>query len=258
MTVSEVRGTVLAYHRIRALLNQPQPLTDDTKARFNAFLRTAEDACRAVTGNSVPARWARSMVGAVLAAGLGAAVNYWRDDIPTPSSALRVFGLIGERPLTAAAAWKLMQPYVWEPALGEQTLAEIGRKASLRLHKLPPDPSPVDVLVDLTRPRSDSFSVQMSLWLAEYFRQECDAATTYGVLYRSTLAELLAHNRTGEMALLTGPAMVHGRPTREDWEDLIHGRIPRDRLALRAGYLVVRQFLTDYWEQWHKQTRAAG
>lgn len=254
MSAAEVRGTVLAYQRIRALLNQP--LTDHTRERFEAFLRSTEEACRLVTAHSAPARWARSIVGPVLAAGLGAAI-YLRDDYTNPGGALRVFGLAGERALTSQAAWKLMQPYIWEPVVSEQVLGEIRRHSDLQLHRLPRDPSPVDVLEELTRPRSGGFPVQVSHWLAEYFRE---SQTPYSVAYANILADLVAANDRGDFEVAQRASLVHGRFTREEWAELIRGRVPQSRLEVRASYLVVRQFLADYWAKWNPQAKrlAAG
>ncbi len=256
MSPSETRATVTAYHRVQSLLNQPLP--DDVKDGFREYLAYAETACLNATRNSAPARWARSIVSPVLAAGVGAALPYWRDDPANAGAALRMFGLTGERSLTSQAAWKLMQPYIWEPVVSEQVLATIRRKTALRLNRLPPDPAPADVLIELTRSRTGGFPVQMSHWLAEYFREHRQDEGPYCEVYRRTLVDLSVQNQRGELVQYTGPGSVHGRYTREEWEELIRGRVPESRLEVRAAYLVVKQFIAEYWAKWNPQKTLAA
>jgi hypothetical protein len=250
MTSAHVRSTVTAYYRIRGLLAEPLP--EDLQACLAETLARIENDCRLVTGNSAPSRWARSIVGTVLTAGLGACC-YMRGEIANPSALLRVFGLVGEHALSSQAAWNLVKPYAWEPVIGDGTLAELRRRSSLRLHRLPADPGPADVLLEMTRPRSGAFAVHLARWLAEYFREHAGPqhATTYADHYRATLADLITANERGEMAYLTG--QVSGSLTRDEWGELIRGRVPPSRLELRAGYLTTRQFLVDLWRQWNPE-----
>ena len=167
MTNSEVRATAVAYYQIRELLNHPLP--EKTRDTFNTFLQTVAEDCFTVSDTSAPSRWARGVVGPVLAAALGAAV-YMRDDVPSPHAALRIFGLAGDRPLSSQSAWRLIQGYRDAPCLTDEMITEIGQKIGIRL-RLPPDPTIVDVLDDITRPRSGKFPVQVAHWLSQYFRE---------------------------------------------------------------------------------------
>lgn len=243
MTAAEIRATVLAYYRVRNLLSQS--LTREDRAVFEDFLERAEEACRAASQASAPTRWARAHVGPVLAAGIGATRM---GEETTPVSALRMFGLAGEHALTAQAAWKMIQPYVWEPAVSAEVVAEVRRKTGFRMAKLSATPAPVDVLEELTRPRGCPFAVQVSHWLAEYFREHASDDDLYAGAYRSTWASLTSRNEQREMAQLTGS--IHGHMERQDWLDLMHGKLPRFHVETRAAYIVVRRFITDYWAQW--------
>jgi hypothetical protein len=247
MTAAEVRGTALVYHSIQEVLNQP--LTEDAKTQCHGFLHWAEQECQVVTETSAPARWARSMVGPVLAAAVGAAA-WMRDQVPSANIALRIFGLTGDRPLSSQAAWNLIQPCLGEPALNEQALFKIRRQTGLLL-KLPAEPNAVDVLEELTRPRSGVFPVQVSRWLADYFREHNGDDTCYAAHYRNALADLKTLNDRGDLVQMTGSHGVSGRLSKQDWEALIHRRLPLSRLETRAGYTVARQFVVEYWEKWN-------
>ncbi len=158
MTAAETRAAVLAYHRLRHLLTQP--LDAALRQRIVEMSASIEEACQGTTNRSAPSRWARQQVGPVLAAGLGASA-WMRSEVPSAVAALRIFGLAGERSLSPLKASKIMQPYLWEPALSDSTVAEIRRRCGLRLQRLPANPSPIDLLVELTRPRSDGVSSRM-------------------------------------------------------------------------------------------------
>jgi hypothetical protein len=54
------------------------------------------------------------------------------------------------------------------------------------------------------------------------------------------------------MAQFTGPAQLHGHPSREEWEQLLHNRLPQARVEARAAFLVTKQFILDYWAQWQQ------
>ena len=241
MTAHEVRAAVRAYHRIQDVLDA------DVTGHLETFLKWVEGACQAVTETSPTSRWARDMVGPVLAAGMGAAV--FARDVRSPMGMLRIFGVTGNYPLTSQAAWKLMAPYCWQPVLDEREITAIRRQSGLRLNKLPADPSPIEVLEELTRFHCGDFSRQMSRWLCEYFQEHGLADTPYGEEYRSTTANLSVMNDRGEMAQFT--SLVHGPFTREEWGELIRGRLPQSRLELRAGYIVTKKFLVEYWERWN-------
>jgi hypothetical protein len=245
MTAAEVRAAVRAYHRIQDVLDA------DVAGHLETFLKWVEGACQAVTETSPTSRWARDMVGPVLAAGMGAAV--FAREVRSPMGMLRIFGVIGNYPLTSQAAWRLMAPYCWEPVLSVRSLDQIRVKSGLRFNKLPADPGPVDVLEELTRFHSGEFSRQMAKWLAEYFQRHAGVAddTLYADKYRSTIANLSVMNDRGEMAQFT--SLIHGPFTREEWGELIRGRLPQSRLELRAGYIVTKKFLVEYWERWNRQ-----
>jgi hypothetical protein len=255
MTATEARAAVLAYHSLVALLGKPLP--PHVEADLTRLRERIQDDCFHLTNTSAPARWARSQVGPVLAAALGAAT--WMGDLRTAVSALRVFGLAGEHALTGAQAWRLMRPYLHEPALAAQTLAEIRRRSGLRLHRLPEHPSPAETLVELTRPRSDPFATKVARWLAEYWATNGQVQadqTAYAGHYRRHLAELDRLNRRGELMQLTGAA--HGALSREEWEGLIRGQLPAARLALRAGFLTTRDLVAEYWQRWQERPGRAG
>lgn len=250
MTAPEVRTTVLAYHRIQDLLTEPLPST--TRERFQGFLEETEKVCHDVSATSIPSRWARAMVGPVLAAGLGATI-YMREDVASPSAALRSFGLSGDRALSNQAAWNILQPYRGESVLSEKSLAAIRRVTGMKMQRLAADPGPVDVLLELTRMRAGNFAAKMTHWLTEYFRTHADADTPYGNLYRSTLHELSDYNRQGEMAHMVDSVLDHTRYHRQDWEALVHGRMPQARLEMRAGFIVTKHFIADYWARWNPE-----
>ena len=245
MNACEIRAAVRAYHRIQDVLDA------DVTGHLSTFLKWVEGACGSVTSTSETSHWARDMVGPVLAAGMGAAV--YAREVHSPMGMLRIFGVTGNYPLTSQAAWKLMAPYCWEPVLSERSLDNIRRLSGLRLNKLSAEPSPVDALEELTRFHSGEFSRQMAKWLSEYFQEHAGVAddTPYADEYRSTIANLSAMNDRGELAQSTG--MVHGAFTRDEWAELIHGRLPPSRIELRAGYIVTKKFLVEYWERWNVQ-----
>jgi hypothetical protein len=251
MNACEVRAVVRAYYHIQNLLDA------DTQGHLGAFLQWAESACWEATEASGPSRWARDIVGPVLAAGLGAA-SYARE-VTNPGGMLRIFGLIGDHALPSLSAWGIMQPYCLNHVVCEEALANIRRQTGLRLNKLPADPSPLDLLEELTRPRSSELCTQVAHWIAEYFRDHALDDTLYSETYRSSLAGLDGLNERGEMAQLVGlPSIMHGKFTRKEWAEIICGRVPRARVEMRAGYLTTRKFLIEYWERWntHKSETA--
>ena len=243
MNAAEVRAAVRAYHRIQDVLD-----ADGATGYLGAFQSWVESACRDVTEAAPTSQWARGMVGPVLAAGMGATV--YAREVHSPMGMLRIFGVVGNYPITSQAAWKLMAPYCWEPVLSERSIDNIRRQSGLRLNKLPLDPSPVDALEELTRFHSGEFSRQMAKWLSEYFQEHCLDNTPYGEEYCSALHNLSVLNDRGEMAKFR--SLVHGQFTREEWGELIRGRLPQSRLELRAGYIVTKKFLVDYWERWNQ------
>lgn len=243
MTAAEIRGATLAYHQIRDLLKQP--LTTDARAHLADFLLSIEDQCQAITSASAPARWARKIVGPVLAAAVGAS-TWMRDDVPTVVAALRIFGLHGDTPLSNEAAWSLMRTHLSDTVLSEQTVTQVAFSTGLLL-KLPASPTPAQVLEELTRTRSGGFPSQVSRWLADYFRDHAEEDNPFSDVYRTTLAELSASGVSGEVITHVG----HERLTSEDWECLIHSRLPQSRLELRAGYAAARRFIAEYWEKWN-------
>jgi hypothetical protein len=259
MTAMEIRSAVSAYYRIRECLNHPQ--SPEYAARLGELLADIERDCEAATEVALAPRWAKATVGPVLAAGVGAA-TWMRGALDNAGAALRVFGLTGERALSPASAWGLVRPFCLEPVLSEQSLAAIHRRTGMRL-RLPTNPSPLDALDALTKPRNGEFAVKAAHWLAEYFRDHAGADTPFATLYRESLANLEATNATGEMAMMAGPNGLNDRPTREEWESIIHGRVPHARLEVRAGYIVATRFVKEYWERWNvksdcKKTLASG
>ncbi len=246
ISAAEVRGLTLAHYQITALLKQPLPA--DAKAILQDLLVRIEEDCFVVSDNSSPSRWARSIVGSVLAAALGAA-TYMRDDTPTRISALRIFGLAGDRALSGQAAWKLMQPYVLVPTISDHEVLAIRRLSGLRL-KLPEFPSTVDVLEELTRPRGGGFPLQITAWLIDFFRTHASDDTVYARQYQTALADMINFHKYCDTEQVN-TRHIHGRPSRADWEALVAGRTPLSWLEERAATTVTRQFIGDYWDHWH-------
>ena len=253
MTAAQTRATVLAYQRIRELLPFHQ-YPEEVQDHMNAFLCHVENLCQEATSNSEPGRWARSVVGPVLAAGLGA-TGYMRETVPNEATVLRIFGLIGDRSLSTKEAWLFVQRYAFEPVLSPEILAEVQRTSRVRLTKLPKNPNALDLLEELTRPRTDSFRIQLSRWVAEHFRLVGPTSDDiYGAEFRRLLQDLEGVNTRGELAPVAGVNVAHGRRfTREEWAALLAGRIPQARLEERASYMVTRKFLIDYWKAWQKK-----
>ena len=249
MNAALVRGYVVCYHRVRSLLRQP--LDPDVVADFEDFLSDVQGICRDITESCPPSQWARDQVGPVMAAGLGAATNY-RNEVPNPTAALRVFGLSGNHALSGHAAWKMVLPYRWESIVPTQAIDDMRRMSGLRL-RLPHDPSPVDLLEELTRPRGGSFSLQLGHWLVDYFRDHAGANTHYAETYQEKLGDLIEANAKGDLSNSICANAIHGRPSRADWEALVIGRLPQSWLELRAGYATARHFMEDYWAKWQER-----
>ena len=254
MSMAEIRGVTLSYFRIRELLDQPLP--DDVREIFHDFMQSTAAACHLVTEGSAPARWCRSIVGPVLAAAVGSAI-WMREEVSGSVGALRIFGLAGDRPLPNHASWRLVQPYLQEPALSRQALSEIRRLSRIRLN-LPADPTPVDVLEELTRRRAGQFPVEVSHWLNAHFRDHMEDHNPYTDLYRRTLEDMAVLNEHGGMASSIGAYWAIGVPTREDWGCIVRGQMPQHWLQIRAANAAVRQFLADYYDKWQEGKHACS
>lgn len=247
VTAAQVRALTLTYHKILELIDQP--LLEETRDWFNDFLQSAAAQCDEITKGSAPGRWAKGEAGPVLAAAMGAAIHM-RDRIPTASRALRVFGLHGDKALTNSAAWTLMQPYLWEPVLSPQAVAKIRHQCGLQL-KLPDNPNVIDVLEEVTRPRTGAFPAQVAHWLADYFQSHAGADTPSGQHYRRTLADLQVLNERKELLPSSGARALSKPLTTKEWQALIDGHLPQYSLESKAGYAVARQFVSDYWTRWN-------
>lgn len=243
MTAGEVRGTALAYYRLKGIMKN-NPLPPQARASFTEFIRMAELDCGILAEGTAPGRWTCKIVGPVLAAAMGSA-TYMRGLVHEPVGALRIFGLSGTRALPPPIAWKLMQPYLAAATLPPEAVADLARRSNLRL-KLPPFPSPVEALEELTRHRCGSFAAQVGYWLAESFRENSAVKNSYTDLYRRTMAGMADISEE----YVNG---FHGRMSREDWECMMAGKTPQSVMELRASYVVARQFLTDYWERWQEK-----
>jgi len=250
MTAPEVRAVAIFYFRTRETLSRlEQPLQPELLTPLTDLLHSIEQSCATLTEGSAPAKWAKEMVGPVLAAAVGAAA-WMRRDVPSALAAQRIFGLAGSQALSSNAAWKLVRPYLHEPLLSERTLADLAVKTGLELK--PKDNSPVEVIIELTRPRSAGFATDVGRWIKEYFRENGDAITPYGVLYRRVVEEMATQNEQTYSATST----VHGEVTREDWQVLVNGKVPRKWVEHRAAYSVTRQFIADYWDKWQVKKSA--
>jgi hypothetical protein len=247
MNPPEIRAMISAYYRIREL---PDPLPNFANKAFAGFLLATEEACLDISDRSPQSRWARVHIGSVLSAALGAAA--WMQDAATGVAALRMFCLAGSRALPPVDAWDLMRDYglLDKPTLSKEDVQTIASESGLRL-KLGPDPSPGDVLVELTRSRAGEFSSQVGHWIAAYFRNHATEDGAFLGSYRSTLRGLVEANERGE--LLRHAGLEHtGHLSREEWAALISGKIPLARLESRASYEATRQFLVAYWKQWQE------
>lgn len=246
MTRAEVRGSVLAYYRIKEIENHPFP--DPLKQVLAEFCCEVEKGCTDFVKRAAATRWACGHLGPVLSAAVAAAYpTAERHNYVT--SVLKAFGLAGERSLSSPIAWRIMLPYVHEPVVSEQVVAKIARDTSLRLRPHTA-PTPVELLAEMTRPRGGKFPVQVGKWLAEKI-QEMPIESHYGALYQKTLDEFTSLNATGENAQYIS-SHVHGEMNREDWVEVLNGRIPRHRLEARASYATARQFISDYCELWRR------
>jgi hypothetical protein len=247
MTASEIRATTLCYFRIRGLLDQPLP--DPVRDMFNDFLQSTAATCHAITENSGPSRWARGIVGPVLAAAMSAAI-WMREDVHSQVGALRIFGIAGERQMSTQKAWQLVRPYLSETVLSDSAIEEICQQVSMRLN-LPRDPTPIDLLEELTRRRSGHFPIEVSHWLNEHFREHPDSQDAYARVYRRTLDDMTVLNARGGMEKSIAAHWHSGVPSRQDWEEIVCGRMPLRWVEQRAANAAVRQFIVDYYDHWN-------
>ena len=251
LTAAEVRASALAYHQLEILLKHP--LTPESRAAFEHLKTHIEGLCEEVSGTCSPSRWARDCVGPVLAAALGAA-TYMREDIRTPTGALRVFGLSGSHTPTNAEAWRLAKAYLQCPVVPPTAIAELSAKMGVRLH-LNANPSPAELLTELSRPRASHFAMQVSQWLIAWFRLHSADDTNWGRIYREELVDLQRMNARRGFA--DGIKLPMIRLEKGDWEELIAGRLPERMLEYRAALVVTRRFLVEYWHQWQPEARHA-
>lgn len=250
MTSPEVRSVVTAVYRIHDLLEASYP--PSVRRPLELLADDLIDWCRCALQKNQAGLWALPYIGPVLAAGMGATTSM--HNIPAETDLLRVFGFAGERSLLPKEAWRHVQPFAHEPVLSPEIIARISIVANIRFRKLPPYPSPVDALVEMTRERSAPFMVQMSRWLANYFRTEGHDNSPYVELYHKTLNELQTMNRLGEMALTVPHCMGTSRQfSREDWMDVLRDRVPQFRLEEKAGFRAAKQFLLDYYARCKKK-----
>lgn len=247
--VHEVRAVVTAYQRATALLpstQYPSGIQDD----LNSFLCRCTDFCQEISGHSDPGRWARTIIGPVLAAGMGATVDL--RETRGAMGVLRAFGLAGERRLFDHEAWLTVRPYAHEQVLSAETIADVTRRTGLRLTRLPPNPGPADLLEELTRPRCLSFVLQMTRWLGEHFRPRggCGCHDHFSQAYHQRRVELGRMNEALELAPITGARVLTGhRMTRSDWVHMLAGRVPDHRLDESASLSVTKEFLLEYWQR---------
>ena len=254
LSAPEVRGITLLYHEILRLLLQPLPAA--TRITLEEFCVEIVETCRETTNNSEAARWARSIVGPVLAAAIGS-VTYMRENARNPTQALRIFGLTGNHALSDICAWALVEPYIEYAVVPPEAIDKIGAAAELRL-KLPSDPSPTDVLVELTRQRRTRFGSQVAHWLVEYFRTHKDEDGPYAGYYRDDLVNLRILNEHGDLANISKVTLIRGPVEREDWEALVRGRLSDARLEIRAATSVTRKFIVEYWHRWQLPEKSAN
>lgn len=242
MTSLEVRAVVTAYYRIMSLIDGENPPWNF--APLNTYADDMFDLCDQLSAHTTAGRWASDIVGPVLAAGMGASTDM--RSIASPSDLLRCFGLSGDRPLSPKEAWRVVKPYAYEPVLHPNSLRAIENVSNMVFRKLPPDPGPVDVLVELTRHRSAPFLAQLARWIAEKFREP--AENKYTELYAKTLKDLQVQNIVGEYANIAAHALGASRRfSREDWECILAGRVPAFRLEERASYVAAKAFILDYY-----------
>jgi hypothetical protein len=235
LNTSEVRGAVITYHSIRDLLDH-QALDKTTRQHLSQAMNHIESACWQVTNHSDPARWARKIVGPVLSAALGAS-GWMGGRIPSALSALQMFGLEGPKPLSAQQAWDLLKPYAKQQTIPHHVIEKIQKESGLKF-KLAENPSPADVLLELTRSRSGDFAVRVGRWIADHFRANANADNIYAEAYRTALAQLHTANQNGELEHSSTLSLSH--------------RLDREAIEKRASYTAVVKFIVDYWERWQR------
>ena len=251
MTSLEVRAIVSTYYRLAAAAECPGELSlwlEDLQADLRGW-------CENLSSYTSAGRWASEIVGPVLAAGMGASTDM--RTIASPSDLLRCFGLTGDRPLSPKEAWRIVRTYIHEPILHPNSLRAIENVSNMVFRKLPPNPGPVDVLVELTRHRSAPFLAQLARWIAEKFREPAD--NQYTKLYAKTLKDLQVQNIVGEYGAIAHHALGASRRfSREDWECILAGRVPALRLEERASYVASKQFILDYYAQCRVKAASLG
>ena len=236
MTARHVRASVRAYFRLREIVRDPD--IGERAIPLEEAMAWIERDCYDVTSTASPSRWAREQVGSVLAAGMGSVVTFMRG-VNTPINALRIFGLTGTRPPTNQQAWTIMDGR----PINDTMLAEVEQQAGVNL-RLPANPTKAEILNELARPHSNLFGVELAYRLAERFRDHREEP------YRKALAGLVAANDRGEMAASIPSSLGHDRLSLEDWQEIVDGRIPLAKLEIRAGFIVARKFVEEYWEAW--------
>lgn len=238
----EVRAIVRSYMKLREL-QESNAFPASYASQIEKYCAMVEEDMRSVTSTSANSRWARDIVGPVLAAGMGA-VTAMRDQVKTATAALRIFGLAGTHPMSNAAAWRMMAQYgKWiSPKEAEEIQKQTGIKLDPRNLSLPA------VLQDLTRVRSIDFGLQMAYWLGCYFARGVPKDNEYTDYFRGVIGDLVTTNERGQMEI--SPEVFGTRPfLAAEWEEVMQGRLPFQRLEVRASLLTTRKFVVDYWER---------
>lgn len=254
MTSLETRAVVVAYFKVQHLLGGVYPPS------LQLNLITVRDDllswCHVAAHHTSAGRWAAEHVGPVLSAAMGASTDMRK--IASAGDLLRCFGLSGgDRALSPKDAWRVVKAYTYEPVVSAYSLSQIAIAANTTLRKLPQEPSPTDVLMELTRLRSSPFLVQLSRWIADHIRHQVGG--TYGNLYRRTLDDLENLNNSGEMMHSAAHSIGGGRKLeREDWDSILAGRVPAFRLQERAAFASAKQFILDYYGRCKKKDPQLG
>lgn len=240
------RSLVRAYQFLDKALNQT-----DIGHRLYTMLYDCADVirteCAKIASRNRCGDWATEHIGPVLAAGMTATTDMRH--YLSERSMLRCFGIDTTPSLSPIEAWELVKPYRYEPVLAEDVIAQIFQTACLIPRNLAENPSPADVLSELTRPRSAEFLSQMARWIIRWFIRESWTEGHYYKLYQESLERQRKLNLPGQIEKNIVAAIKSAKSfSAEDWKCLLDGRLPESTLEFRAALSTTRQFLLDYYQ----------
>lgn len=246
----QVRAIVQTYFKLEEVIHFPCSPPDQREELKMISYRLMMQ-CHELILPGKTTIWAANMVGSVLAAGMMAATEM--QHIKTHTAALKVFGLAGDYPCLPARALAEVRPYANEAVIPPAVVQQIEDRTRTRLFRLPDSPTPVDVLVALTRHHHSRFAALVARQIAERFRDPgADALNPYVLAYLKSFANLKAINeKDGWGDVLSDVISGTPVPTADEWAVVLKGRIPEGRLRTRASYAATRRFIVDYWSRCH-------